>query len=368
MKNRIENLFIALKSIGSSESKSVLMLIKKSTPLEGYFPVRKNEPVNQYYEDNEEEIYNEETGEYEMVERAPFEYDKVERPIGIKRDSRDRVNTSEEEDIGNWFDSIKFLRDKVILIPFDWDDLDGDIIFGFGRIFGTPEVYDYIKLKNYASYFGGMSQYKEGDRDMLKNIFPAIWSDVSSLLNSKGIREEKAIYVLYNQKNTTGRLSEFSKNPHYFAHDLGHLDFDTEDSDAQFKIILANCMVNVLKNYINNDGDSADSAFDDYFEEITIIAHEFFGPVLESSYESGANDVPGDIFAAVTSGKIFLQVPDYIETPNNDEFTLKDGAEGIVKAELERCIQEMKKYVSGDESDQRGPFSHLSGSVILYDL
>ena len=173
MKNRIENLFIALKSIGSSESKRVLMLIKKSTPMVGYFPIRTNEPTDIHHGgDEEEEVYNKETGEYDVVKKPPFEWNNVERPIGIKRDSRDRVNISAEEDIGNWIDSIKFLRDKVILIPFDWDDLDDDMIYAIGRIFGTPEVYDYIKLKNYISYFGGMYEYKEGDRDILKNIFP----------------------------------------------------------------------------------------------------------------------------------------------------------------------------------------------------
>jgi len=367
MKNRIENLFTALKSIGSSESKKVLMLIKKSTPLEGYFRIKNNEPTNTRFEDDKEERYNEQTGEYEEVPKPPFIYDQFERPVGILRDSRDRVNVYAEEDIRNWIDSIKFLRDKVILIPFDWDDIDDDIINAIGRIFGVYDVYDYIKLKNYISYFSGMSQYKEGDRDILKNIFPALWSDIASLLDSKGIKEEEVLYVLYNQKNTPGRLSGFSRGPHWLAHDIGHNLFDSEDGDPHFKIILANCMINVLKNYINDDGDSADSAFDDDFEEITIMAHEFLGPVMQSSYESG-NDVPGDIFAAITSGKIFSQVPDYIETPDNNEFTLKDGAEGIVKTELERCIEEMKKYVSGDESDSRGPFSHLSGSVVLFDF
>jgi hypothetical protein len=368
MKNRIENLFIALKSIGSSESKRVLMLMKKSTPLEGHFPIRTGEPTDIYYGDDKKEVFNKETGEYEVVDKDQFKWDSVERPVGIKRDSRERVNISAEEDIGNWIDSIKFLRDKVILIPFDWDELDDDMIYAIGRIFGAPEVYDYIKLKDYISYFGGRSQYKEGDRDILKNIFPALWSDIASLLDSKGIRQEEALYILYNQKNTPGRLSDFSRGPHWLAHDIGHNLFDSEDGDPHFKIILANCMINVLKNYINDDGDSADSAFDDDPEEITIIAHEFLGPVMQSSYESGSNDVPGDIFAAVTSGKIFSQVPDYIETPNNDEFTLKDGAEGVVKTELERCIKEMKKYVSGDESDPTGPFSHLSGSVVLFDI
>ena len=123
MKNRIENLFIALKSIGSSESKRVLMLMKKSTPLEGHFPIRTGEPTDIYYGDDKKEVFNKETGEYEVVDKDQFKWDSVERPVGIKRDSRERVNISAEEDIGNWIDSIKFLRDKVILIPFGWNGL-----------------------------------------------------------------------------------------------------------------------------------------------------------------------------------------------------------------------------------------------------
>jgi len=364
---KLKKLSKVLSSLGMSEAQTLKNLFKVATPLEGYFPVRKNEPVDLDYEEEEQEVYNEETGEYEMVEKPPFEYNKLQRPLGIKRDSRERVYTSEEDDAGNWFDSVKFLRDKIILIPFDWDDLDYDILSAFGKIFGAPYTDNYLKLKEKISYFSGISSYKEGDRDILKAVFPALWSDISSLLDSKGIRQEEAIYVLYNQTNTPGRLSEFSKNPHYFAHDLGHINFDTEDSDPYFKMILTNCMLNVLKNYKNDDGESAESKLGEDEDEITMIAHEFFGPVLESSYTFG-NDVPGDIFAAVTSGKIYSEVPDYVSVSGEGDFNLKDGSEGVVKAELERCIEEMKKYISGDESDSTGPFSNLSGSVILYDL
>jgi hypothetical protein len=365
---KLKKLSKVLSLLGMSEAQTLKNLFKVATPLEAYVPIKKREPVNEDYEEKEKEVYNEETGEYEMVEKPPFEWNKVERPLGIKRDSRQRVYTSEEDDVANWFDSLKFLRDKIILIPFDWDDLDYGMISAIGRIFGTPYIDDYMELKRYISYLDGRDSYKEGNRDILKNIFPALWSDISSLLNSKGISEEDVVYVFYNQKNTPGRLEQFSKDDRYLSHDLFHLIADTEDSDEKFRLILNNCMFNVLKNYVNDDGKSADIEFDEDDFEVPIIAHEFFGPVKEVSYISGNNDVPADIFAAVTSGKIFIKVPDSIDTPDNYDFNLKDGSEGIVRAELEKCMKEMKGYVSGDEKNSSGPLSRLAGSVILHDL
>lgn len=279
-------------------------------------------------------------------------------------------------EVDEWYSALKCLGDSVILIPFDRTDVDGneEILYGMASIFGIGPVANYQKLKDKVFLMGG-SNFKEGDRGTLKEVFPSLWADIQDILSSKGLEEEDVVYMFYNQETNPGRLEGFSKNPAYFGHDLGHADFDSEDSDGEFKMILCDFIRKTFSLYLSEDGPeeeeeeeaeirSAASEIDEEdYESSQKYLEEFF------STENGPEDSYGDVFAAVASGKIEVTIPTHLYL--SDDYYLPQEARPKAEALGKEVVEKLKTYMNSNHSYGTfgsGPFSHLAGSVVLQDI
>lgn len=398
IQKKIDDLSKILLQIGNKKEAILIGSLKIATPLEGYFPINKKEPFRMMPDPYEEDEENED--DINKDEKENEIEKKVDRPVGILRNipgGRNHENPIDDED--NWYDSIKMLKNKIILIPVDVSDIKSNpgLMESLAQIWGME--YD-KKFLQKIGLFDNFSDEKLGDRQVLKNNFPSLWSDISNLLNNKGISENEAIYMFYNQESVgMERLNLFARDPHYFAHDLGHIDFDfSEDMVSEFKEHVESFVSNVLKLYKTNKEDDMDdedtednvendigdenilddedasdnsalNAINDDSDLLTYNAGHFFGPIRYSSLEQ--NDVLGDIFAAVMNDKIQTYIPDSIGlhgVSGNEDYFIKE--EDIPKAQemVESCLAKLKRYVYGNEDKtiRSGPFYFMEGYVVWY--
>ena len=272
-----------LDRIGLTKEADLLdkILVKLAVPLEGVVDLHPYETLG--YEESDEDgnvISNPTT---RLPRSGNILRDRMNRSI-----LQDRMNSemgiSQEEfkkqELSQWYDSIKALGDSIILIPFDQSEVDKNLeilsgmaaIFGMG--FGGIKNYNelYSKVNLLSGYFS-----KKGSLDALKEVFPSLWLDIQDILAKKDLKEEDVVYMFYNQENSPDRPG-FTKDPFYFAHDLGHLDFDTEDADYFFKAELSKLILEVSKLYVS---DSEETLFDTIHEaynedEIGELASDFF--------------------------------------------------------------------------------------------
>jgi len=390
---KLKKLSEALSSIGMSESQIVKNMFKGATPLEAYFPMSETEP-SRMMPDPYADDYDEDDEAIPKELAAHQETTKVNRPVGILRNiPGGREDTDPAKDEINWYDSMKMLKNKIILIPFDFSKIKSNpgLMESLGEIWGMG--YD-NKFVSKIHLFESFSDEKLGDRDVLKNNFPSLWSDISSFLNKKGIAESEAIYMFYNQERVgIDRLAAlFERNPKFVAHDLGHVDFDfSEDGTSEFKEAVESCMSNILELYKteNDDDDNEDSdndkdedseldktsaleAINHDYDLLTYNAAHFFNPIKESSLI--ANDVLGDIFAAIMNDEIKTYIPNGIYMYGLDYkkgdpyFEIKEEDKPKVRNLLDLCVAKLKNYVYGkdDKTVRSGPFYHMEGYVVWF--
>lgn len=352
------------------------ILKKIAVPIEGIVELHKNEPLG--YE------FSEEDEEGNIISRPP---DRIKRKNRVLRDERDRewkkhqmersrlpIEEEEEAELGEWYGSLKELGDSIILIPFDKSEIDKnyEVLFGLAAIFGISQPKNYKELYNKVNFLSGMPYNREGNLEILKQVFPSLWLEISGILSAKKLNESDAIYMFYNQETSPDR-SGFTKNPFYLAHDLGHSAFDSIDSDDwEFKGILKQFLFAVLNLYLSEIGDSLLEAIGeeslDQDDSITgINLGEFFGVT------SNTDDIYGDIFADATSGRLTFNEKDIPNSIYFDSEIFKLPADQRSKAAnlLQECINKIKTYINPNVNYGTfapGPFGHLAGSVILQDV
>ena len=367
---KLSSLLSALHSLHlEQETKWLRSIIKiAAPPLEGFVSLDPNEPIGGWGEEDEDGA---------PVERNLWKPNRRARILRDKRERRDpRNEEAERAEVDEWYSALKCLGDSVILIPFDRTDVDNNeaVLAGMASIFGLGWIDSYQKLKDKVFLMGG-SNFKEGSRETLKEVFPVLWEDIQQILVSRGLDEEDVIYMFYNQETNPGRLAGFSKNPAYFGHDLGHADFDSEDSDGEFKMILCDFIRKTFSLYLSEDGPeeeeeeeaeirSAASEIDEEdYESSQKYLEEFF------STENGPEDSYGDVFAAVASGKIEVTIPTHLYL--SDDYYLPQEARPKAEALGKEVVEKLKTYMNSNHSYGTfgsGPFSHLAGSVVLQDI
>jgi len=372
---KLSLLLSVLNSLGFAKESGWLKSIIKSAapPLEGFVPLDLYEPTGG-------------SGWEEDKDGIPQErkLDRPKRRTRILRDKRNRgvpPRNEEEEraEVDEWYSALKSLGDSVILIPFDRTEVDGneEILYGMSSIFGIGPVANYQKLKDKVFLIGG-SNFKEGDRGTLKEVFPSLWADIQDILSSKGLEEEDVIYMFYNQETNPGRLAGFSKNPAYFGHDLGHADFDSEDSDGEFKMILCDFIRKAFKLYVPDDegegseveveeGTTDRSAGREIDEEDLESSQKYLEEFFDT--KNGRYDSFGDVFAAVASGEIRVVIPNDLYL--SDSYHLPPESRGAAEALGKEVVERLKTYMNSNHSYGTfgyGPFSHLAGSVVLQDI
>lgn len=370
---KLSSLICALRSLGFYTESGLIRSFQKTAapPLEGFVSLSPYEPVGDLGLEQDE--YG------AMVER---QWPKTNRRNRILKDKRSRSSSKPEEDEAEndeWYSALKCLGDSVILIPFDRTEVDNNemILYGMASLFGVGPVIDYKSLKDKVFLMGG-SNFKQGDRETLKEVFPSLWADIQDILFSKGLEEEDVIYMLYNQETNPGRLSGFSKNPAYFGHDLGHANFDSEDSDGEFKMILCDFIRSVFELYIPEDYNEPEEEGEVEEEVVPNASREIDEEDYESSQkyldeffstENGPEDSYGDVFASVANGTIDVSIPDRLYL--SDDYYLPPENKSKAEALGKDVIEKLKTYMNSHQkygTFGSGPFSYLAGSVVLQDL
>lgn len=368
----IANHLDRLKLTKEADLLDKIILKIAAPPMIDVIPLHRYEQLGSMYDDEEDE----EAGARSTPERTPREKRilRDERSRGTLKYRMENSHLSAEEEekseLDAWYNSISSLGDDIILIPFDKSDIDKnhDILWGLNYIFGLNSYSDsYKNLYNKANILFG--RYREGELDRLKEVFPHLWEDISKVLEEKGKKEEEVVYMLYNQETSPDRPG-FTKDPDYFAHDLGHTNFDSEYGDPEFKDTLIFLINDISELYKDEEGESLRSLIGEYFgesEDIEQIIPYFFSTM------SGPEDIWADIFGLAASGKLsmdIVHIPRLIEY-HNDYFELPDDKVLEAKDIIQKYILQLNTYINPSKEPGTfapGPFRDLAGKVILQDI
>lgn len=219
-------------------------------------------------------------------------YKEAQDLEGIYSLPDDDDEVPEEDNIGTrydapkkWYESIQALGTDVILIPFDDKFISEQTLYKLARIFGIPSdsLLTFDKLSDRSKLFGNEQSYQNGDLDVLKTEFPSLWSAISARLNERNIREDDAVYMLYNKRVYNPSII---KDSYYFAHDIGHIEEDFGES-YDVKGALYSFLATALSLYI--DKDELEELNEDNFEN-AISEEDFFSefgklPLARKWYE-----------------------------------------------------------------------------------
>lgn len=349
------------------------IISKIAGPLIGHHPLDPNEPRGYpvEYDDAGEEIRRDPIRE--IKRRKSILRDKRERERLKYQMSRSRlpIEEQEEAEVDRWYDSVKNLGDNIILIPFDKEEVDknDEILEGMAAIFGMGYARNYLDLYNRANMQSGSSSYNSGNLEVLKEVFPALWSDIQGTLSAKGLDEGDAVYMFYNQDNSPVR-SLFTKDPEYFGHDMGHNVFDTESYDSTFKDILKDFLQDLLKLYVTDSGKAVSEKFLD-----SIYNDSGSGEYLCDIFgnPSGPEDIYGDVFGQAAAGNLDFNsenVPKSFWIKGEDYNLLPEKAQEASSL-LEGCIKQLNDYVNPNHqygTYAPGPLAEFAGSVVLNDV
>ena len=361
-----------LDGLGLTKEADLLdSIIRKlaAPPLEDIFPMNKWEPVN--------------TEVDEWGDPVQTTSEKIPRSKKILRDKRSRealemqmqrrnlpIEEQEEAEVEEWYKSIRNLGDSVILIPFDKEDLDRnyEALLALGSVFGaSPDNYkDFFEKVNMLT-----GRFKTGSVETFKFLFPALWSDIEEVLSKKDLNENDVVFMLYNQTNSP-RLPNFTKDPSFFGHDIGHNVFDSEDSDWEFKGILNNFISNMYDLYLSepdeDSGEEATSAVNELGDQEEDTMMYQLGNFFDNP--SGPGDSYADVFSSVARGELAVDLPNAI-THFDTQYYLPTENRAKAKALVAKVIEDLKKYLNSNYQNSprgEGPLSYFRGHVVLNDV
>jgi len=368
-----------LDSLGLTREADLLdqILRKLAVPIEDIVEMRKDEPLG----------YELSRGKY--LSSGPAS--RLERKRNVLRDIRGRetlksqmeqselpLAEQEAAELGEWYGSLKELGDSIILIPFDRSQISKNkkTLLGLAAIFEVGASLSYKKLYSKINLFSG-SENRKGDLQILKEIFPSLWMEISDILKSKKLDEKNVIYMFYNQENSPER-GLFTRNPFYLAHDLGHSIFDSLDGKKRFIRILDNFLMKVLDLYISDDpyiSDEDNKTLLEAIEESKVI-DTFTSEIYLAKFfpaVSDVDDIYGDIFAYATSGKLESQkinIP-YSINLEGTEYKINSDSRDKISNLIKECINNIKNYINPNVDQGTfapGPLAHLTGFVVFQDL
>ena len=244
-------------------------------------------------------------------------------------------------------------------------------IYALAGVFGvSAETYE--DLKEETSSFSAEASSKVGDRDILKITFPSLWAEISKLLAKKGLSEEKVVYLLFNEDHPPSRgLFAPEKSPHYFSHDIGHIEVDfgenydmahyvyeflqelskfykTEDEENEY----------ILKDQIADDYD--DEHFDQ--EKVQKLISSVF-----STFSGEPSDELFDVISNAMAGNLNPEIPDEIWYEGDTYIFLEENKKAAEKL-LKEFVEGYMKIISDADPSGYGPLTEWMGSVMLYDI
>ena len=323
-----------------------LLIHKTAVPLEGMISLPTTTEVLHYDDEDEDE---------EDVIDVTWE---SEEPVV------DPVYTSGYSPVA-WYGALQSLGTSVIMIPFEEDALQDSDILALSSVFEV-EAYDYEDLKMKTNSFSMQSEEKFGDRDKLKLAFPSLWAAISNVLNEKGLKEEGVVYLLFNEDHPPPRgLFHPEKSPHYFAHDIGHIDVDFGENYGLAGDVYS-FLYDISRFYKSEDGsilseDLADEYDSKHYSEESV--QQIIDYVFENIFSGESSDNVFDVISHALAGEISIDTPETIDF-DNKEYELQEGSESDVAKAIDSFTEGYMKQIGGDDA----PLSEFKGSVMLYDI
>lgn len=285
-----------------------------------------------------------------------------------KESRRDRVNRYR---VSDWYDSVDFVRDDIIVIS-------------FSGVIGEEFFKKICELAGKKKYFNSSYTYSDItnltfnasiDNSDFLSAFPSAYEGVRSALLKKypdlseeALREkaEGEIVIILLGENPVGA---FNKSPYYLGHDLGHQLMDEGDNFG-FKYDLVDLLNSVAEHYELYRDDEADdlsaatllSSIEEgggmgFDEPIFILLSEFFPT-------KNANDIDRhpDIFANFLEGNFSFYSPRTIRHGNNYYETSEEG-DKKVKAILQDFVDRHAINFGGSESAGEDVLSRLGDKI-----
>ena len=323
------------------------LLSKKAIPIEGIFELPST--THKFEDEDGEELEEEEWESGEVVS--------------------DPVVSGYKPDV--WYGALSSLGASVILIPFETDALEESDIYALAGVFGvSAETYE--ELKEETNSFSMEASSRVGDRDILKITFPSLWAEISKLLAEKGLPEEKVVYLLFNEDHPPPRgLFAPEKSPHYFSHDIGHIEVDFgENYDMAYRVY--GFLQELSKFYKTEDEENeyllkdqiADDYDDEHFDQEKV--QKLISSVF-STFSGEPSDELFDVISNAMAGNLNPEIPDEIWYEGDTYIFLEENKKAAEKL-LEEFVESYMKIISDADPSGYGPLMEWMGSVMLYDI
>lgn len=331
----------------TKEADYLYLLLKRATPIEGIFELPS---TTVSFEDEEGEEFDEPEWESGEVVSDPV-------VSGYKPAS--------------WYGALSSLGASVILIPFETNALDESDIYALADVFGITAG-DYEELKDEVNSFSMEASSKVGDRDLLKSRFPSLWVEISKLLAERGLSEERVVYLLFNEDHPPPRgLFAPEKSPHYFSHDIGHIEVDFgENYDMAYHVY---GFLHELSGFYKTEDEEnkhilkdqlADDYDDEHFDQEKI--QELISSVF-STFSGEPSDELFDVISNAMAGNLNPEIPDEIYYEGDTYIFLEENKKAAEKL-LEEFVESYMKMISDADPSGYGPLAGWMGSVMLYDI
>jgi hypothetical protein len=152
---------------------------------------------------------------------------------------------------------------------------------------------------------------------------------------------------------------------------MGHNVFDSDEGDWEFKAILNGFISEMYELYMSEVDEESGEESVPASTEIEGEEEEKMMPQIGTFFRnpSGPEDSYGDVFQAVASGNLRVEVPDYISLDN--WYVLPPENKAKAEELKNKIIAELNSYMNSNHqygTEGSGPLSYFAGKVVLNDV
>lgn len=283
----------------------------------------------------------------------------------------------------DWYDSVSFLGDDMILITYNQDKQDSDF---------------YRKLKGLFSRYG--TRISEDQNYSFKDISGLTWentTDIGNFLNEFPNLKKPIIEVVKSNKNIASDeeaeeylgsvilvladeegVGNVKKSPYYLGHDFGHIIMDVE-GDTDFLIGLEDILNYIGSLYVKEEDSEEEYSEEDSEEnsqESKVLSdaldeqisgnvpagfHYMISEIFPYQNDNEEDRYP-DVFANFLSGNFHYEIPNYIDDRNGETYRISESDKALAEEALDKYIEENKELFS---KAGETPLSGYAGSAIM---
>ena len=275
----------------------------------------------------------------------------------------------------DWFDSIKLLKDNIVLIHFNratmgTDSDRKDFLEKLSLLFSGKKNTPYNKIKKEHSVLSEDLakdiNSNSPDFSLFKKIFPKAATEAESSLSKAGLTVDDAIFFIYNEYQEDRRET---KTAPYFAHDLGHISFDVFKSTYQE--FMSDKIYDILSLYKRKASFDlrAPKQFDpnavETLSSTLFRRHIAFGSVIGDQFLKKAivqifsnsrkdQDAGYDLIALCANPNqvIEITIPDELRDPRDNLYTISEEDKPLAKNILTDMLNKLKEFLSQEQKPE----------------